>query len=36
VAGVLALLNLAYGYFVLPESLPPASARRSTGGAPTR
>ena len=30
-AGVLALLNLAYGYFVLPESLPPE--RRSGGAA---
>lgn len=27
VAGVLALLNLAYGYFVLPESLGPAQRR---------
>ncbi len=27
VAGVLALVNLAYGYFVLPESLPPAQRR---------
>jgi DHA1 family tetracycline resistance protein-like MFS transporter len=27
VAGVLALLNLAYGYFVLPESLPPERRR---------
>ena len=26
-AGVLALANLAYGYFVLPESLPPAQRR---------
>jgi DHA1 family tetracycline resistance protein-like MFS transporter len=26
-AGVLALLNLAYGYFVLPESLPPERRR---------
>jgi DHA1 family tetracycline resistance protein-like MFS transporter len=31
VAGTLALLNLAYGYFVLPESLPPDRASRSTG-----
>jgi DHA1 family tetracycline resistance protein-like MFS transporter len=28
VAGGLALLNLLYGYFVLPESLPPARRRR--------
>ena len=27
VAGVLALANLAYGWFVLPESLPPAQRR---------
>ena len=27
VAGCLALLNLAYGYFVLPESLPPERGR---------
>ncbi len=27
VAGTLALLNLAYGYFVLPESLPPENRR---------
>jgi DHA1 family tetracycline resistance protein-like MFS transporter len=27
VAGVLALVNLAYGYFVLPESLPPEKRR---------
>jgi MFS transporter, DHA1 family, tetracycline resistance protein len=27
VAGVLALINLAYGYFVLPESLPPDRRR---------
>ncbi len=27
-AGALALLNLLYGYFVLPESLPPALRRR--------
>ena len=30
VAGSLALLNLAYGYFVLPESLPPARRRALT------
>lgn len=28
-AGVLALLNLAYGWFVLPESLPPAARHRT-------
>jgi DHA1 family tetracycline resistance protein-like MFS transporter len=28
VAGVLTLLNLAYGWFVLPESLPPEQRRR--------
>jgi DHA1 family tetracycline resistance protein-like MFS transporter len=27
VAGGLALVNLAYGYFVLPESLPPEQRR---------
>jgi DHA1 family tetracycline resistance protein-like MFS transporter len=31
VAGTLALVNLAYGWFVLPESLPPERASRSTG-----
>ena len=31
-AGALALLNLLYGWFVLPESLPPTGAGRSTGG----
>lgn len=30
VAGGLALLNLAYGYFVLPESLPPGQRRQVT------
>ncbi len=30
VAGSLALLNLAYGYFVLPESLPPGKRRPVT------
>jgi DHA1 family tetracycline resistance protein-like MFS transporter len=30
VAGSLALLNLAYGYFVLPESLPPGQRRPVT------
>jgi DHA1 family tetracycline resistance protein-like MFS transporter len=30
VAGVLALLNLAYGYFVLPESLAPENRRQIT------
>jgi DHA1 family tetracycline resistance protein-like MFS transporter len=30
VAGALALLNLAYGYFVLPESLPPERRRPFT------
>ena len=32
-AGTLALLNLLYGYFVLPESLPPAMRRRVTWAA---
>ena len=30
-AGALALLNLLYGWFVLPESLPPSGAGRSAG-----
>ncbi|MBX3620297.1 MAG: TCR/Tet family MFS transporter [Rhizobacter sp.] len=32
-SGVLALVNLTYGYFVLPESLPPENRRRVTWGA---
>ena len=35
-AGAMAIVNGLYGWFVLPESLPPPGGGRSNGSAPTR